>query len=103
MKTPQNFSEFQAGLDQELPPLTWPEGVLAMWYDGKGNWEKAHDIAQDLSGTEGDLIHAYLHRKEGDDSNASYWYRRAGHSFPAVSLEEEFERIVKYLIERENS
>jgi hypothetical protein len=52
--------------------------LLALWWDAKGDWEKAHGIAQDVNGVDGAWVHAYLHRKEGDLGNAGYWYRRAG-------------------------
>ena len=52
--------------------------LLALWWDGRGDWEKAHAIAQDVAGADGAWVHAYLHRKEGDVGNAGYWYRRAG-------------------------
>ena len=68
--------------------------LKALWYDKKGNWEKAHKIAQDINDRHGSWIHAYLHRKEGDDLNASYWYHRAGKSMPAGTLNEEWENLV---------
>lgn len=40
--------------------------LLALWWDGQGDWQKAHEIAQDVSGADGAWVHAYLHRKEGD-------------------------------------
>ena len=52
--------------------------LLALWWDDKGDWEKAHEIAQDVAGADGAWVHAYLHRKEGDVGNAAYWYRVAG-------------------------
>jgi hypothetical protein len=52
--------------------------LLALWWDAKGDWEKAHGIAQDVNGVDGAWVHAYLHRKDGDLGNAGYWYRRAG-------------------------
>ena len=39
------------------------------------------------------LIHAYLHRVEGDLGNAGYWYNRAGEAFPQNTLEQEFGRL----------
>ena len=69
-----------------------------MWYDGKGDWGKAHDIAQDIRTAEGSWIHAYLHRKEGDAGNAAYWYHRANQPVCKTSLEEEWETIVKTLL-----
>ena len=51
--------------------------LLALWWDAKGDWEKAHEVAQEVAGVDGAWVHAYLHRKEGDLGNAGYWYRRA--------------------------
>jgi hypothetical protein len=31
-----------------------------------------------IDGRDGSWVHAYLHRKEGDQGNAAHWYRRAG-------------------------
>jgi hypothetical protein len=43
-------------------------------------------------------IHAYLHRKEGDNWNSRYWYRQAGAMFPAgMSLEEEWDALAREL------
>ena len=44
-------------------------------------------------------VHTYLHRKEGDSSNANYWYVRAGKTMPGYSLEKEWEEMVKTLLE----
>ena len=63
-------------------------------------WEKAHDIVQDMNTTMAAHIHAYLHRIEGDNWNADYWYRRAGRSRPILSLEIEWEQINE-LIDKE--
>ena len=46
----------------------------------------------------GNWIHAYLHRKEGDKWNAGYWYRRANREYPKISLEEELNTIIAYLL-----
>lgn len=68
--------------------------LLALWYDGNGNWKMAHDQVDHLSGKSAARIHAYLHRKEGDNWNADYWYSKAGEVRPQVSLEEEWEELV---------
>jgi hypothetical protein len=39
-------------------------------------------------------VHAYLHRKEGANSNADYWYSRAGRTFHRPSLQAEWEALV---------
>jgi hypothetical protein len=64
--------------------------LMALWYDGKGDWNKAHDQVDQLPGKSAARIHAYLHRKEGDLWNADYWYKRAGEIRPSVNLEEEW-------------
>lgn len=51
----------------------------------------AHAEVDQLPGKSAAKVHAYLHRKEGDDWNAEYWYGRAGVSRPSVSLDEEWE------------
>ena len=77
------------------------EGVLlALWWDGRGNWKKAHEIAQDVPGPDGAWVHAYLHRKEGDEWNAGYWYRRAGRTAAHGDWRVEWEAIVKEMLER---
>lgn len=57
------------------------------------DWEGAHNLVQDNSDKLSCLIHAYLHREEGDTANAAYWYRQAGEKFPNNSLQEEFLRL----------
>lgn len=75
-----------------------------MFHDARGDWEAAHDIAQSCEGTLlYDHLHAYLHRKEGDDWNANYWYRRAKTTMPTDSLEEEWKRLVVLFIDNVNS
>ena len=93
-------SMFEAGLKHSRPPATWPEGLKAMWFDAKGNWEAAHNIAQDLDTLEGSWIHAYLHRKEGDAFNAGYWYQRAKREFPSHGLEAERLEIINSYFSR---
>jgi len=81
-----------------------PEGISpyleAMYEDGIGNWDAAHELAQDHTGELGNWIHAYLHRKEGDIGNAGYWYSRAGRSMPDASLAEEWEEITRHILTR---
>lgn len=60
--------------------------------------DRAHDAAQEDGGREYSRVHAYLHRKEGDLSNAGYWYSRAGEAMPSGSLEEEWAELVQRLL-----
>ena len=73
-----DYGEFIESLKNNQPPAGLSLLLQAMWYDGRDDWEKSHDIAQDIHSNDGSWIHAYLHRKEGDLSNARYWYSMAG-------------------------
>lgn len=84
---------FLQSLKDEQPPTGNPI-LAALWHDYNGNWHKAHALVQDLTSREAAHLHAYLHRKEGDNSNALYWYHRAGEPMPAVSLEEEWSALL---------
>ncbi|PZX15845.1 hypothetical protein LX81_02478 [Palleronia aestuarii] len=54
-----------------------------------GDWEAAHEASQADPGPEAAWLHAHLHRVEGDEANAAYWYRRAGRDpFPGTVEEE---------------
>ena len=92
------FDEFKAGLTHPTPPKNLPAALAALWHDGRGNWEEAHRIAQDVNDRTGAWVHAYLHRKEGDLGNASYWYRTAGRPVASGSLEVEWTAIVEALL-----
>ena len=58
-----------------------------------GHWEDAHSIAQKHGDELSCQIHGYLHRVEGDLSNARYWYGRGNISVPANTLDEEWARL----------
>jgi hypothetical protein len=73
--------------------------LLALWWDAKGEWEKAHEIAQDVDGADGAWVHAYLHRKEGDEGNALYWYRRARRAVATGDSRLEWEGIVREMLQ----
>jgi hypothetical protein len=94
MTTEEKLSKFHISMDHETPPVT--EGpLLALWHDGKGSWDKAHELVQDDPSSGAAWIHAYLHRKEGDLWNADYWYRRAGRERPDCSVEKEWNNLVR--------
>lgn len=73
----------------------------ALWWDGHGDWARSHSIAQDVKGSDAALVHAYLHRKEGDEWNAAYWYRQARRPVSNDPLEDEWREIVADLLRRE--
>lgn len=87
--------EFKHALLQKtlLPGLSVT--MQTLWYAGTGDWNKAHELIQDIPGKEAALLHAYLHRLEGDQWNADYWYTNAGERRPEKSLQEEWESLVE--------
>ena len=94
-----NFQEFQASLSGDAPPSGLSSELQALWYEAKGDWDKAHSLVQNSALDEASWIHAYLHRKEGDRSNAQYWYRAAGKNPQFdLTLPEEWSSIVRSLL-----
>ena len=92
------YDEFINSLAGNQPPQKISAALRALWFDGKDDWESSHNIAQDINDRNGSWIHAYLHRKEGDLSNARYWYSKAGRNEPAMTLKDEWEALVKNFI-----
>lgn len=82
------------------PPAGLSMAGRALWYARAGQWDAAHDLCQEIHGTPGSWIHAYLHREEGDLSNAAYWYSRADKPVPSrvTPLEEEWMAIASVLL-----
>lgn len=87
--------EFKETLMANEPPHDISVYLKALWFDAKGDWDKAHEIVQDIHDKEASWVHAYLHRKEGDVFNAEYWYNRAGKQRPNASLQYEWEEIAQ--------
>lgn len=92
------FEEFNISLKQDNPPPSLNPILKALWYEGKGDWEASHQIVQDINSKDAAWVHAYLHRKEGDAANASYWYHRADRKHAEVSLEKEWEEITRQML-----
>lgn len=92
------LAEFKNSLSNTTPPSGLSKALQALWYDAKGDWVTAHAIAQSMDNTAGAWVHAYLHRKEGDIPNASYWYRRVRRPLPEDAADAEWERIVTELL-----
>jgi hypothetical protein len=95
---PETLEAFRKTLKEDRPSGAWPLALQCLWFDANKNWTAAHDIAQEMKGPVGSLLHAYLHRKEGDRWNAEYWYRQAGESYPQVSLQAEFEQLFRKIL-----
>ncbi len=95
--TPTDFKHSLAGSE---PPDGLVPALLALWWAGKDDWNKAHQIVADAEGVECAWVHAHLHRVEGDLDNADYWYRRAGRSTATGDLALEWAAIVANLLDR---
>lgn len=77
--------EFLASAQNEpQPPRNISSELLALWHTKAGNWDSAHDIAQEIDTGMGSWIHALLHLIEGDVGNAGYWFRKAGRPVRSV-------------------
>lgn len=90
--------QFRASTSGTRPPLGLSDALQALWWDAKGDWDKAHQHAQAQDDKVGAWVHAYLHRKEGDLSNAGYWYRQAGRKRPDATLDQEWGDIAGALL-----
>lgn len=94
------LSELSDSISTDTSPdssLSLP--LQALWWDAKGDWHQAHDVCQSAGSLDGDWVHAYLHRKEGDLGNASYWYRRARQPVFQGTLEDEWEALVQNFLD----
>lgn len=91
------MAHLKSTLSKSTPEAGLSPPLAALWWAAKGDWDAAHKIVQDESDANSAWVHAYLHRVEGDLSNAGYWYRQAGQSVAEDSLENEWERIASTL------
>ena len=95
---PMGYTAFKATLADKSPPPGLAPAIEALWYAANGFWERAHDAAQKRDDEAGAWVHAYLHRMEGDEENARYWYGRAGRPVATAAHGKEWEEIAKALL-----
>jgi hypothetical protein len=92
-----DLTAFHASTSAAAPPkVSLP--LQALWWDAKGDWAKAHECAQADPGPTAAAVHAYLHRKEPDLSNARYWYNRAGRTPATGTLQQEWDALAVELL-----
>lgn len=97
------LDDIKQSLSQAEPPEGLSAELRALWHDARGDWTAAHEIVQDLETPAAAQVHAYLHRKEGDRSNARYWYHRAHQPEVTGSLDAEWDALVASLLATERS
>lgn len=94
-----NLSAFKQSLDQDAPPADLGPALAALWHEAKGDWDQAHRLAQTQKDADGAWAHAYLHRVEGNRSNAGYWYRRAEKPPSSAPFKREWDEIAGALLD----
>lgn len=98
---PVDIDAFRRTLRGLTPPPGLVPALEALWWEAKGDWTKAHEIAQAHEGDAAcDWVHAYLHRVEGDLANAKYWYRQAGKPAETGDMKDEWAATVAALLSR---
>ena len=92
-------SAFDTSLqNQASPPSDASLAITALWWVCNSNWQKAHDLIDGEPGLDLAWIHAFLHRMEGDQANASYWYARSGRQAPGTTIGKELEQLKDYFL-----
>ena len=87
------LDEFRGSLKGAAPPADIDHALVALWWAGKGEWTRAHEVDDRCN-----WVHAHLHHQEGDLSNAGYWYRRAKKPESKVSVPEEWSELAATLL-----
>jgi len=96
-ETSMDIGAFRQTLAAPMPPAGLSQAMQALWWDARGDWDRAHKCAMKQDDADGCAVHAYLHRKEGDMANAGGWYKRAGREVATGTLEQEWQALVERL------
>ena len=92
------LTEFTQIAKRRHPTRRTPAPLAALWWDAKGDGQKAHAQVDELETPEAMAVHAYLHRKEGEAWNADYWYKRAGTAHRRPTLEAGWKALLEALL-----
>ena len=95
------LDQLRASLKAKSPPRGAGKLLLALWHEARGDWDRAHHMVQALRGRQAALVHAYLHRREGNLQNADYWYERAGVERARGALDREWAALAAEQLEEE--
>ena len=101
MRSVADPTDFHSSLAADAPPPGLSVPLQALWWSGKGRWERAHELAQSVEGRDGAWVHAHLHRVEGDLANAAYWYRRASRDVCTTTIEAEWRALTAAMLQSE--
>ena len=96
-----DIERFESSLKDANPAPDLTLLLQSLWHDARGDWARAHAIVQGEKGRDAAAVHAYLHRKEGDLSNADYWYARANRTRPTATLAIEWRELAERLLTRD--
>jgi hypothetical protein len=97
------LAELKGSVSKTKPPAGLTPALVALWWEAKGEWERAHALVMDEGGQDCAWVHAYLHRQEGDLANARYWYEQAGKAIATGSLQAEWDTIGRALLSSKRS
>lgn len=98
-----DLAGFKASLSSDVPHDALSPPLVSLWWVAKGDWKKAHEVAQQSDDRTSAWVHAHLHRVEGDLSNAGYWYRRARRDAETGPLQAEWDTIATALLQQERT
>jgi len=87
-------ANFKESLIHTAPPAALSPAMEALWWDAKDDWTRAHDLVNELDSMDAMAVHAYLHRKQGEQRNAEYWYQRSGDDYRHPELDAEWWALV---------
>jgi len=90
---------FESSLEEPSPPEGCSKEIAALWWLRKRNWQKAHDLIDGEPGPDCAWVHALLHRMEGDEGNAAYWYARSGRQRGTSTIGQEIDDMLDYFLD----
>jgi hypothetical protein len=93
-----DLAQFRASTGSDAPPDGLDPPLTGLWWMAKGDWKKAHDAVDNEAGAVAAWVHAHLHRVEGDQDNARYWYGRAAKPVSNDPIDAEWTQIAMALI-----
>jgi hypothetical protein len=93
-----NLQDFRNSIAADAPPADMSPALAGLWWDLKGDWTRAHDAVNEEENAAAAWVHAYLHRKHGDTSNAAYWYEHVRKPASTKPFNEEWEEIARSLL-----